>query len=186
MQEHNITNLSSFGYASEYYIDTKGNVYKGKVQLFEDNLHRVILRDKENRIKRITKKKLYRKVYNKEYCIDTIPNIIGEEWKEISDFFGKYWISNKGRVKSYCGNNAIILLPYEQKSGYLEVKLNHKNYKIHRLVANAFCQNDKPKEKTEVHHKDRNRKNNNVDNLLWLTPKAHREEHKKGVNNDEL
>lgn len=64
--------------------------------------------------KRITLKKLYRKVYNKEFCIDEIENLSGEEWKPIENTDNKYFISNYGRVKSYCGYNAIVLKPYLQ------------------------------------------------------------------------
>lgn len=49
--------------------------------------------------------------YNKEYSIDTIENLNGEEWKEI-DGEGKYFISSCGRVKTYCGYYAKILKPY--------------------------------------------------------------------------
>lgn len=41
---------------------------------------------------------------------------------------------------------------------------------VHRLVAFAFINNDDPL-KTEVNHKDFNRKNNCVDNLEWITHK---------------
>jgi hypothetical protein len=43
----------------------------------------------------------------------------------------KYFVSNYGRVKSKCGIAAKILKPYLQKSGYLEVKIQGKNNKIH-------------------------------------------------------
>lgn len=53
--------------------------------------------------------------------------------------------------------------------GYLIVKINGQHQKIHRLVASAFIEYEQPKDKAVVHHKDRNRKNNNVNNLVWLT-----------------
>lgn len=48
---------------------------------------------------------------------------------------------------------------------------------IHRLVAEHFCDNF-TKDK-EIHHKDKNRRNNRADNLLCLTKEQHIEEHKK-------
>ena len=45
----------------------------------------------------------------------------------------------------------------------------HKQYLAHRLVAKAFIPN--PLNKREVNHKDENIKNNNVDNLEWVTSK---------------
>lgn len=40
---------------------------------------------------------------------------------------------------------------------------------MQRLVALAFIENDNPTYKTEVNHKDYNRKNNHVDNLEWIS-----------------
>jgi uncharacterized protein (UPF0248 family) len=54
---------------------------------------------------------------------------------------GKYFISNCGRVKSYCGYNAIVLNTYQKQNGYLIVKINGRNISVHRLVAFAFCEN---------------------------------------------
>jgi hypothetical protein len=39
----------------------------------------------------------------------------GEEWKMIRGTKGKYFISNRGRVKSYADYNAKILKPYTKK-----------------------------------------------------------------------
>ena len=55
--------------------------------------------------------------------------------------------------------------------GYQAVELCVDNHRytvgVHRLVALAFIPN--PDNKPEVNHKDRNRSNNNVDNLEWVT-----------------
>jgi len=47
--------------------------------------------------------------------------------------------------------------------------LGSKTYKIHQLVAKAFIENDDPKTKTVVNHKDGNKLNNHVDNLEWTS-----------------
>ena len=64
----------------------------------------------------------------------------------------------------------------EDKGGYLFVTLckngKQKIYKAHRLVAYTFTDlipNDNPTEKIEVDHIDRNRQNNHVSNLRWVT-----------------
>jgi hypothetical protein len=41
------------------------------------------------------------------------------------------------------------------------------NHKVHRLVAQAFIPN--PNNLSDVNHKDENRKNNNVENLEWMS-----------------
>ena len=45
-------------------------------------------------------KPLYRRAFGKEYSLDLIEDLDGEEWKPI-DRRGKYYISNRGRVKSF-------------------------------------------------------------------------------------
>ncbi len=58
----------------------------------------------------------------------------------------------------------------ENFDGYLVVYTgNNRSVGVHRLVALAFIHNDNPEVKTEVNHKDFNRKNNNVHNLEWLS-----------------
>ena len=39
---------------------------------------------------------------------------------------------------------------------------------IHRLMAEAWLKNPDPDEYTEVNHKDKNRSNNNIENLEWV------------------
>lgn len=52
-------------------------------------------------------------------------------------------------------------------TGRVNVQLDGKNYKIHRLVALAYIPN--PENKPCVCHKDNNPLNNRVDNLYWGT-----------------
>ena len=49
--------------------------------------------------------------------------------------------------------------------GYAEALLQGKNYKVHRLVAEAFLEN--PMNYEQVNHKDGNKRNNCVTNLEW-------------------
>lgn len=108
-----------------------------------------------------------------------------EQWKDIVieqkgivyDFTGKYQVSNLGNVRSLNYNNTgkIKTMNPGLCSGYLRIPLSKNNkttkFLVHRLVANAFIENDDPVNKTQVNHKDENPLNNNVDNLEWTTPK---------------
>jgi len=93
-----------------------------------------------------------------------------EIWKDIKGFENIYRVSNTGKVLNVKFNRQ--LKPGIVK-GYVRVCLykNNKNtYKtVHRLVAEAFL--IKPNNDCEVNHKDSNKKNNNVDNLEWITHK---------------
>lgn len=88
-----------------------------------------------------------------------------EEWKEITDY-PNYQISNLGNVRN---KNNDILIPYLNKSGYYCIKIYTDEYSklIHRLIAEAFIPN--PDNLPEVDHIDRNRKNNSLDNLRWVS-----------------
>lgn len=102
---------------------------------------------------------------------------MNETWKDITGFEGKYQISSFGRVKSLsrkCGTvirKDKIINPREHTSGYQIVSLGsdykYKNYYIHILVAKHFI--DNPMSKPQVNHIDEDKKNNNMDNLEWVT-----------------
>lgn len=89
-------------------------------------------------------------------------------YKEIKGYENLYLISNTGVVYSLiCGRELRPKTDY----GYCRVCLCKNKVKkcifIHRLVAGAFIEN--PENKKEVDHIDRNRQNNNVANLRWVT-----------------
>ena len=58
-----------------------------------------------------------------------------------------------------------------KRNGYVYIFLmkdnKSKNFRLHRLVAEAFIPN--PENKLQVNHKDGNKLNNNVNNLEWCT-----------------
>lgn len=111
-----------------------------------------------------------------------------EIWKDIKEFEGFYQISNYGRVKSlekkvrfvHCLTknehfklNKEIILKGSSCKGYNIIHLSKYNInltkRICRLVAIHFI--DNPENKPQVNHIDGNKKNDNVSNLEWNTPK---------------
>lgn len=55
----------------------------------------------------------------------------------------------------------------KKNDGYLHVKVNRKNYMVHRLVAATFIPN--PENKPQVDHTCRDRTANFVEGLRWVT-----------------
>lgn len=78
-------------------------------------------------------------------------------------------ISSDGRVKN--SKTGRILKTYKCNTGYKRVKINKDTHRasfyIHRLVAEYFL--DNPNGKPEVNHKDRDKNNNSINNLEWVT-----------------
>jgi hypothetical protein len=92
-----------------------------------------------------------------------------EIWKPI-DQFPNYNVSNLGNIKNIITNKLLKIIC---KDGYCNISLvndeTKKSFKVHRLVALAFIEN--PENKSDVNHKDKNKINNQVSNLEWMTRK---------------
>lgn len=103
-----------------------------------------------------------------------------------------YFVSSFGRVCKVIIKDGVVIHKImaltPNGNGYLYVKLRINKVRIkffvHRLVALTFLKN--PSNKPLVNHLDRNRQNNFVENLEWVTAEentAHwmREQHKENV-----
>ena len=98
-----------------------------------------------------------------------------EKWVVCKDY-PAYEVSNYGQVRNI-KSQKILSGKLMVSGGYYQVHLrsgvqskNGKYITIHRLVAQAFCENDNPEKKYMVDHIDRNKTNNYYKNLRWVTP----------------
>ena len=92
-----------------------------------------------------------------------------EEYRSIINF-PNYEVSSFGNVRNILTNKNMRLC---LKCGYNNICLTNSEtrrcFKVHRLVALAFIEN--PENKSHVNHKDKNKINNCVYNLEWMTSK---------------
>ena len=61
-----------------------------------------------------------------------------------------------------------MLKPFT-KQGYLKHTIDGKQYYKHVLIANQFIPNDDPANKTEIDHINRDRLDNHLENLRWIS-----------------
>lgn len=85
-------------------------------------------------------------------------------WREISGWEGKYYVSDAGDVWSR--HSGRVLASQTDSVGYKRVTLAGRHIvRIHRLVATAFLEQTGPL----VRHLDGDKSNNRLDNLAWGT-----------------
>ena len=72
-------------------------------------------------------------------------------------------VSNFGRYRNYLG---VISTPKPRRSGYVEIGINGKTHRLHRVIAVAFGLPRKD-DQDEIDHIDGNPSNNRLDNLRW-------------------
>ena len=118
-------------------------------------------------------------------------NMQGEKWADVEGYEGIYEVSSCGRVRHMPTTVITIssrgdVIDTKKREPYILKQCdNREHYKVvglvkgksvnaiavHRLLAQAFL--PRLPEQTEVHHKDRDRSNNSLDNLQWVTPEEH-------------
>jgi len=95
-----------------------------------------------------------------------------EIWKTVVGYEGLYDVGSFGNIKSYYVGKDILRKSIDS-NGYFVIGLtknrNRNQFKVHRIVAEAFIPN--PENKPCVNHIDNNRSNNHVENLEWCTHK---------------
>ena len=96
-----------------------------------------------------------------------------EKWKDIFGYDGAYQVSNLGRVRSRKSGEWKVLRPGNNGNEYLRVNLSNggkiKRFYVHRLVAQAFIENNDDT-KIYINHRDECKQNNRLWNIEYCTP----------------
>jgi hypothetical protein len=87
------------------------------------------------------------------------------EQKDIPGFEGKYQATQDGRI--YSLKNKIFLKQYDDTYGYNTCNLGGHTYKIHKLIGMTFLDNSN--NHIQIDHINRNRKDNRVSNLRYVS-----------------
>ena len=138
---------------SRYYVDTNGVIYTS----MSNATNRIMINGERKNINKIRKNKL-------EYLNKTNKMIV-----ELEDFKNYYLLYN--------GEILQRLKTIVKQNDYVEIHLvtinnnERKCYSLSRIVAQCFIGNV---EGREIHHIDRNRKNNKINNLQIMTFEEHR------------
>ena len=90
-----------------------------------------------------------------------------------NEIFEDYFIDSNGIIKDKNGE-------IQQLSLYKDGRLRFKRMLVHKIQMHTNYGYDKDK---DIHHKDGNKTNNSLDNLIYLTRKEHMSIHKKGNKN---
>jgi len=90
-----------------------------------------------------------------------------EEWLEIEDYPG-YFVSNQGNLRGVRWPDRNMKLTKNKTTNYRQVSCGRDTkFDVHRLVANAFCEN--PNNYNVVDHINHIRDDNRAENLRWVT-----------------
>ena len=102
----------------------------------------------------------------------TDTELANEQWRDVEGYYGMYQVSDLGRVRSRYSGEWKVLKPQKSKCGYLRVNLHRdgklKHFFVHRLVAQAFIEND-DETKIYINHRNECKSENKVSNLEWCT-----------------
>ena len=85
-------------------------------------------------------------------------------WKTIIGH-PNYEINRLGKIRNK--KTQLVLKPFDDCRGYLRVRLDGINCKVHVLVARQFIPN--PENKRIVNHKRGNKHDNRASQLEWMT-----------------
>ena len=102
----------------------------------------------------------------------TDTELANERWRDVAGYDGMYQVSDLGRVRSRKSGEWRVMSARKRRDGYLSVDLyrngKQKSVYVHRLVAQAFIEND-DESKTDINHINECKSDNRLWNLEWCS-----------------
>lgn len=182
--DNNIENLREVSISENCKNRNKIKQYRHEISRYSLNNELI---DKWNNVDEICKKNKFKKNWIISCCCGIIKKAYGYIWKytnyitDLTDFYdiktnnNKKYSSYKINKKGQIINNNGKPMRYSSNKGYCSIQLVSDNpnkqrstFFVHRLMGFTFLKN--PDNKEQINHKDKNRQNNNIDNLEWVTP----------------
>ena len=98
-------------------------------------------------------------------------------WTQVPDY-PNYEVSDEGKVRRVSTLRPVAIVSGREGYSYVCLHRNNKrkNFRLHRLVAKVFCPDYS--DDRVVHHRDKDRTNNRVENLDCLCSAEHDVTHK--------
>ena len=88
-------------------------------------------------------------------------------WEPLTDFEDDYEIEIEPPHMIRRRSNGWIVIPsFNNRSGYIDISLNGKTYRYHRILAKHFIPN--PDNLPEIDHINKNKTDNSLENLRWV------------------
>lgn len=98
---------------------------------------------------------------------------------KIINGFSNYTISDEGVCRNI-KSGKIVKVHIHKRSPEIQIRNDNGEYK-HLIISKLVMMTFRPiaeMEKMQVHHLDKNKLNNNLKNLIWVTPEQHSYIHK--------
>jgi len=120
-------------------------------------------------------KRTIQKLQESATVTDSVFGCSAEEWRDVPGYENMYQVSDRGQIRSIrsCWKHGFRVMKLSNdRAGYFSVGLQvgekKFRYFVHALVALTFI-GERP-DGMQINHKNGNKKDNNINNLEYLTP----------------